>query len=49
MQVDPRLGLQHSFVEIDHEIFSTVILSLPLIQGRAVVIFLRNNNVHNAG
>ena len=25
-------GLQHSFVEIDHEIFSTVILCLPLIQ-----------------
>ena len=25
-------GWQHSFVEIDHEIFSTVILSLPLIQ-----------------
>ena len=24
--------MQHSFVEIDHEIFSTVILSLPLIQ-----------------
>ena len=23
---------QHSFIEIDHEIFSTVILSLPLIQ-----------------
>ena len=23
---------QHSFVEIDHELFSTVILSLPLIQ-----------------
>ena len=23
---------KHSFVEIDHEIFSTVILSLPLIQ-----------------
>ena len=23
---------EHSFVEIDHEIFSTVILSLPLIQ-----------------
>ena len=23
---------QHSFVEIDHEIFSTVILFLPLIQ-----------------
>ena len=27
----PR-GRQHFFVEIDHEIFSTVILSLPLIQ-----------------
>ena len=25
-------GQQHSFVEIDHEIFSTFILSLPLIQ-----------------
>ena len=25
-------GRQHSFVEIDHEIFSTVILSLSLIQ-----------------
>ena len=25
-------GRQHSFVEIDHEIFSTAILSLPLIQ-----------------
>ena len=28
----PLPGRQHSFVEIDHEIFSTVILSLPLIQ-----------------
>ena len=27
-----RRGRQHSFVEIDHEIFSMVILSLPLIQ-----------------
>ena len=27
-----RWGQQHSFVEIDHEIFSAVILSLPLIQ-----------------
>ena len=26
------IGWQHSLVEIDHEIFSTVILSLPLIQ-----------------
>ena len=30
--VQPRRGWQHSFVEIDHEIFSTVILSLLLIQ-----------------
>ena len=29
---DPRRDRQHSFVEIDHEIFFTVILSLPLIQ-----------------
>ena len=29
---NPCRGQQHSFVEIDHEIFSTVILSLPLIQ-----------------
>ena len=28
----PRRGRQYSFVEIDREIFSTVILSLPLIQ-----------------
>ena len=31
-RVRPRRGRQHSFVEIDHEILSTVILSLPLIQ-----------------
>ena len=29
---NPRRGRQHSFVEIDHEIFSLVILSLSLIQ-----------------
>ena len=29
---NPRRGRQHSLVEIDHEIFSMVILSLPLIQ-----------------
>ena len=28
----PRRDRQQSFMEIDHEIFSTVILSLPLIQ-----------------
>ena len=29
---NPCQGQQQSFVEIDYEIFSTVILSLPLIQ-----------------
>ena len=29
---NPRRGRQHSFMEIDHEIFSTIILSFPLIQ-----------------
>ena len=29
---NPRRGWQHSLVEIDHEIFSMVILCLPLIQ-----------------
>ena len=29
---NPRRGRQHSSVEIDHEMVSTVILSLPLIQ-----------------
>ena len=38
---------QHSFVEIDHEIFSRVILSLPDLR-RAVVIFWRRN-MHNTG
>ena len=32
-----------SFVEIDHEIFSSVILSLPLIQEGQL------SNVHNTG
>ena len=34
----PRRGRQHSFVEIDHEIFSTVILSLPLIQEEQLLV-----------
>ena len=34
----PRRGQQHSFVEIDHEIFSTVNLSLPLIQERQLSV-----------
>ena len=32
VRVRPSPGRQHSFVKIDHKIFSTVILSLPLIQ-----------------
>ena len=40
---NPRRGRQHSFV--DHEIFSTVILSLPLIQEGQ----LSRKNVHNTG
>ena len=35
---NPRRDRQHSFVEIDHEIFSTVILSLPLIQERQLSV-----------
>ena len=31
-------GQQHSLVEIDHEIFSMVILSLPLIQERQLSV-----------
>ena len=46
----PRRGRQHSFVEIDHEIFSTVILSLPLIQeGQFTVVSFWQKNVHNTG
>ena len=30
--LNPHRGWQHIFVEMDREIFSTVILSLPLIQ-----------------
>ena len=32
LRVQPPPGLQHFFVKTDHEIFSTVILSVPLIQ-----------------
>ena len=31
-RLNPRRGRQHFFVEIDHEIFFTIILSLLLIQ-----------------
>ena len=32
LQIQTAPGRQHSFMEIDHEIFSTVIFSLYLIQ-----------------
>ena len=32
LRVQPPPGRQYSFIEVDHEIFSTVILSHPLIQ-----------------
>ena len=47
-RVRPRRGRQHSFMEIDHEIFSTVILSLSADSRREVVSFWQKN-VHNTG
>ena len=38
VQVQPPLGQQHSLVEIGHEIFSMVILSLLLIQDRQLSV-----------
>ena len=35
---NPRRGRQHSLVEIDHEIFSTIILFFPLIQERQLSV-----------
>ena len=40
---NPHWVQQHSLVEIDHEIFSMVILSLPQILRRAVFSFCRKN------
>ena len=36
----------HTFVEIDHEIISTVISSLPLIYSRRVVVSYKRKYVH---
>ena len=44
---NPRRSRQHSFVEIDHEIFSTVILSLPLIQEGQLSV--SGERMHNNG
>ena len=43
----PRQGRQHSFVEIDHEIFSMVILSLLLIQEGQLSV--SGERMHNTG
>ena len=39
LRVRPPPGRQHSFVEFDHEVFSTVILTLPLIQEGQLSIY----------
>ena len=44
----PCRGRQHSFVETNHEIFSTVILSLPLIHEGQLTVS-GEKNVHNTG
>ena len=36
----------HTFVEIDHEMISTVILLLPLIHSRRVVVSYKRKDVH---
>ena len=36
----------HTFVEIDHEIISTVILPLPLIHSRRVVVSYKRKYMH---
>ena len=36
----------HTFVEIDHEIISTVISSLPLIHSRRVIVSYKREYVH---
>ena len=39
-------GCQHSFVEIDHKIFSMVILSLLLIQEGQLSVSGKRNTLH---
>ena len=48
LRVRPPPSRQYSFIEIDHEIFSTVILSLPLIQEGQLSVS-GEKNVHNTG
>ena len=44
---DLRRRRQNSFVEMDHEIFSTVIL--PFTDSRRAVVSFWRKNVHNTG
>ena len=51
LTADPGVGSSiparsHTFVEIDHEIISTVILLLPLIYSRRVVVSYKRKYVH---
>ena len=46
-EVQPPPGWQQSFVEIDHEIFSMVILSSA--DSRRTVVSFWRKNVHNTG
>ena len=51
LSADPRvassiLARAHTFVEIDHEIISTVILLLPLIYSRRAVVSYKRKYVH---
>ena len=45
---NPRRGRQHSFVEIDHEIFLYG-HSLPSADSRRAVVSFWQKNVHNTG
>ena len=40
-------GRQHSFVEIDHELFCTV--TLPSADSRRAIVSFWRKNVHNTG
>ena len=46
IQMHENLARSHTFVEIDHEIISTVILLLPLVYSRRVVVSYKRKYVH---
>ena len=43
--IEPRRVRQHSFMEINHEVLCTVLLSRPLIQGGQLSVFWGRKNV----